>query len=46
MSGAEVSAGRRTATLGEHTVAYLREAGLSEGDIAAFSGKPAMAAQR
>ena len=46
MSGAEVSAGRRTATLGEHTVAYLREAGLSDNEIAAFSGKPAMAAQR
>ncbi len=46
MSGAEVSAGRRAATLGEHTVACLREAGLSEGEIAAFSGKPVMAAQR
>jgi CoA:oxalate CoA-transferase len=46
MSGAEVSAGRRAATLGEHTVGYLREAGLSEGEIAAFSGRPAIAAQR
>ncbi|WP_159010727.1 CoA transferase [Bradyrhizobium sp. S69] len=46
MSGTEVSAGRRAATLGEHTVGYLREAGLSEGEIAAFSGKPVMAAQR
>jgi CoA:oxalate CoA-transferase len=46
MSGAEVSAGRRAATLGEHTVAYLREAGLSDDEIAAFSGKPATAAQR
>jgi CoA:oxalate CoA-transferase len=46
MSGAEVSAGRRTATLGEHTVAYLREAGMSETEIAAFAGKPVMAAQR
>ena len=41
MSGAEVSAGRRAATLGEHTVAYLRESGLSEDQIAAFTGKPA-----
>ena len=43
MSDARVQAGRRAATLGEHTVKYLREAGLSENDIAAFSGKPAMA---
>jgi hypothetical protein len=28
------------ATLGEHTVAYLRETGLSEEEIAAFTGKP------
>jgi CoA:oxalate CoA-transferase len=39
MSGAEVSAGRRAATLGEHTIAVLRETGLSEQQIAAFSGK-------
>jgi CoA:oxalate CoA-transferase len=39
MSGAEVSAGKRAATLGEHTVAVLRETGLSEDQIAAFSGK-------
>jgi crotonobetainyl-CoA:carnitine CoA-transferase CaiB-like acyl-CoA transferase len=39
MSGAEVSAGKRAATLGEHTVAVLRETGLSEQQIAAFSGK-------
>jgi crotonobetainyl-CoA:carnitine CoA-transferase CaiB-like acyl-CoA transferase len=39
MSGADVSAGKRTATLGEHTVAYLRESGLSEEEIAAFTGK-------
>jgi CoA:oxalate CoA-transferase len=46
MSGAEVSAGRRTATLGEHTVTYLRETGLSEAEITAFASKPVMAAQR
>ncbi len=45
MSGARVSAGRRAATLGEHTVACLRESGLSEDEIAAFTGKvPAAAA--
>ncbi|SDS66825.1 CaiB/BaiF CoA transferase family protein [Bradyrhizobium canariense] len=46
MSGAKVSAGRRAATLGEHTVVYLKESGLSEDEIAAFTGKPAMALQR
>jgi crotonobetainyl-CoA:carnitine CoA-transferase CaiB-like acyl-CoA transferase len=39
MSGTTVSAGRRAATLGEHTVAYLRESGLSDDEIAAFTGK-------
>ena len=39
MSGAEVRAGRRAATLGEHTVAVLRQSGLSESEIAAFAGK-------
>jgi crotonobetainyl-CoA:carnitine CoA-transferase CaiB-like acyl-CoA transferase len=43
MSGASVSAGKRMATLGEHTVALMKEAGLSEQDIAAFSGKPLVA---
>ena len=43
MSGAQVSAGKRIATLGEHTVAFLRESGRSEDEIAAFSGKPLMA---
>ena len=44
MSGASVSAARRMATLGEHTVAYLRETGLSEDEIAAFTGKRLVAA--
>ena len=39
MSGAGVSAARRMATLGEHTVKYLRETGLSEDEIATFTGK-------
>ena len=40
MSGARVSAAPRMATLGEHTVAYLRETGLSDDEIACFTGKP------
>jgi crotonobetainyl-CoA:carnitine CoA-transferase CaiB-like acyl-CoA transferase len=46
MSGTHVSAGKRIATLGEHTVAFLRESGRSEDEIAAFSGKPSVAEQR
>jgi crotonobetainyl-CoA:carnitine CoA-transferase CaiB-like acyl-CoA transferase len=46
MSGTTVSAGKRMATLGEHTVALLREAGLSQAEIAAFTGKTLTAAQR
>src|SRR3984893_16921408 len=43
MSGAKVSAGRRMSTLGEHTLAFLKETGLSEDEIAGFAGKPSMA---
>jgi crotonobetainyl-CoA:carnitine CoA-transferase CaiB-like acyl-CoA transferase len=39
MSGAAVSAGKRMATLGEHTVALLQEAGLSQDEISDFAGK-------
>ena len=46
MSGATVSAAERMSTLGEHTVALLKEAGLSEDEIAAFSGKPLAAELR
>ena len=38
MSGAKVSAAKRMSTLGEHTRAYLTETGLSEDEIASFSG--------
>jgi crotonobetainyl-CoA:carnitine CoA-transferase CaiB-like acyl-CoA transferase len=46
MSGAKVSARRKMATLGEHTRLYLKETGLSDDDIAAFSEKPPAAARR
>jgi crotonobetainyl-CoA:carnitine CoA-transferase CaiB-like acyl-CoA transferase len=46
MSGADVSAGKRISTLGEHTRALLRETGHSEEQIAAFSGKTLVAQQR
>jgi CoA:oxalate CoA-transferase len=39
MSQANVSAGKRAATLGEHTVAVLRRSGLSEREIATFADK-------
>jgi crotonobetainyl-CoA:carnitine CoA-transferase CaiB-like acyl-CoA transferase len=38
MTGARVSAAKRMSTLGEHTRALLKEAGLSEDQIADFSG--------
>ena len=44
MSGARVCAAKRVSTLGEHTRAYLKETGLSEDEIAAFAGKPPVAA--
>jgi CoA:oxalate CoA-transferase len=46
MSGNNVSAGKRIATLGEHTVALLRQSGLSEVEIAAFNGQQPVAARR
>jgi crotonobetainyl-CoA:carnitine CoA-transferase CaiB-like acyl-CoA transferase len=46
MSGAKVAAGKRVSTLGEHTRALLRETGLSEQQIAAFSGRPLVAEER
>src|ERR1700719_2014295 len=39
MSGALVSAGKRMATLGEHTLAFLRGTRLSGDEIAGFAGK-------
>jgi crotonobetainyl-CoA:carnitine CoA-transferase CaiB-like acyl-CoA transferase len=43
MSGAAVAAGKRMSTLGEHTLAFLKETGLSEDEIAGFAGTPSMA---
>jgi crotonobetainyl-CoA:carnitine CoA-transferase CaiB-like acyl-CoA transferase len=45
MSGATVAAARRMSTLGEHTLAFLKETGLSENEIAAYTGKPPIAAR-
>jgi len=39
MSGTKIAAGKRAAALGEHSVALLRESGLSEDQIAALVGK-------
>jgi crotonobetainyl-CoA:carnitine CoA-transferase CaiB-like acyl-CoA transferase len=39
MSGTRVAAGEHAAALGEHTLALLRESGLSEDRIAAMAGK-------
>jgi crotonobetainyl-CoA:carnitine CoA-transferase CaiB-like acyl-CoA transferase len=45
MSGTNISAAKQMATLGEHTVAFLRESGLAEDEIATFTGK-SLAAER
>ena len=45
MSGAKVSAAKRMSTLGEHTLRLLKETGLSEDEIKAFSGKQPVAAR-
>src|SRR5882757_3753637 len=45
MSGAKVSAAKRMSTLGEHTLRLLKETGLSEDEIMAFSGKQPVAAR-
>jgi len=39
MSGATVAAAKRMSTLGEHTLAYLRETGLSEDENRGLRGK-------
>ena len=41
MSGATVGARKRMSTLGEHTLFYLKEIGLSEDQIAGFAARPA-----
>ena len=46
MSQSHVAAGKRAATLGEHTVAFLRETGRSEDEIAGFTGKLQVAERR
>jgi CoA:oxalate CoA-transferase len=43
MSGTTIGAGKRAATLGEHTVSLLRQSGLSEDQIAALVGKSPLA---
>ncbi|MBV8927217.1 MAG: CoA transferase [Bradyrhizobium sp.] len=45
MSGAKVAAGKRVSALGEHTRALLKETGLSDDQIAAFSQGPLVAEQ-
>jgi CoA:oxalate CoA-transferase len=43
MSGTRIAAGKRAATLGEHTVSLLRQSGLSENQIATLVGKSPLA---
>jgi len=43
MSAATVAPAKRMSTLGQHTVALLKQAGLSDNEIAAFSGKSEIA---
>ncbi|WP_050385116.1 CaiB/BaiF CoA transferase family protein [Bradyrhizobium pachyrhizi] len=45
MSGATVGARKRMSTLGEHTLSYLKEIGLSEDQIAGFAAQPAKTAR-
>jgi CoA:oxalate CoA-transferase len=45
MSGTTIAAGKRAATLGEHSVALLRKSGLSEDQIADLVGKSPLAAR-
>lgn len=44
MSGATVGARQRMSTLGEHTLSYLKEIGLSDDQIAGFAAQPAKTA--
>ncbi len=43
MSGTRIVAGKRAATLGEHTLALLQESGLTQDQIAALLGKAPLA---
>ncbi|WP_342723320.1 CoA transferase [Bradyrhizobium sp. B097] len=45
MSGAAVGARKRMSTLGEHTLSYLKEIGLSDDQIAGFASQPAKTAR-
>jgi crotonobetainyl-CoA:carnitine CoA-transferase CaiB-like acyl-CoA transferase len=45
MSGATVGAAKRMSTLGEHTLSYLKEIGLSDDQIAGFAAQPAKTAR-